>query len=181
MIGQKLGRSAQTLHSLFYDCEEIKDQKGRFIRFEWHKRTNVHFDKPLLIDEASMVQAWIVNDLLAAGARIIAVGDTGQLPPVNDNPAFTSPTFTLKTIHRQALESPVIRQAHRVRQGDLYDNDGDNFVVCSQVTDYDLLDANVILCHRNLTRRNINAHMRKLNYVERALAVRRRAARLPSK
>ena len=60
--------------------------------------------KVILLDECSMIDRKTANDLLQSGARIVAVGDPGQLPPVQGAPFFNDADITLRTIHRQALE-----------------------------------------------------------------------------
>ena len=76
----------------------------------------------LVIDEASMIGETIHADIvshLPRGAALLYVGDREQLPPVNEawGPDFTSPTAALTEVHRQALESPIVRIATDIRQG----------------------------------------------------------------
>ncbi|MGI9492220.1 MAG: ATP-dependent DNA helicase [Geminicoccaceae bacterium] len=73
----------------------------------------------ILVDEASMVGSTLGNDLMSFGKPVIAIGDPGQLPPVNDTPFFFShePDFLLTEIHRQARDNPIIRLAHDIREG----------------------------------------------------------------
>ena len=88
-------------------------------------------------------------------------GDPGQLPPINGDPFFTQSSFTLQEIHRQALESPIIRQAHAVRLTGKYAPDGDAFRVIERATIDDLLTAVVVLVHRRDTRSRMNALVRR--------------------
>jgi hypothetical protein len=72
------------------------------------------------------------------------------LPPINGDPFFTQASFALEEIHRQALESPIIRQAHAVRQTGRYMPDGDAFRVVGRSTTDDLLAAEIWcigVCH----------------------------------
>ena len=76
----------------------------------------------LVIDEASMIGETIHADILAhlpPRASLLYVGDREQLPPVGEGwgPDFALPTAALTEVHRQALESPIVRIATDIRQG----------------------------------------------------------------
>jgi exodeoxyribonuclease-5 len=66
-----------------------------------------------------MVGAELGNDLMLFGKPVIAIGDPGQLPPVQDKPFFPlhEPDFLLTEIHRQALDNPIIRLSQNIREG----------------------------------------------------------------
>ena len=78
----------------------------------------------LIVDEGSMVGTDIATTLMEqcsnVSARILVLGDKAQIPPVNDEWGFDlgHPTAELVEIHRQALESPIIRAATMVRTGE---------------------------------------------------------------
>jgi len=157
---------ATTIHAAFYTLKEkIKDKKGRdkLIFGEQHEEGALEGGL-LLLDECSMVNETMARDILRAGVRIIASGDPGQLPPVEGKQFFKEPNFTLKTIHRQALESPIIRQAHAVRVGGNYSADGENFRVArhGELSADDKLSADIVLVWTNATRKAVNRHMREL-------------------
>ena len=110
-----------------------------------------------------MLNHELARDVIRTGAKIVACGDPGQLPPVTGGRFFTHADITLETIHRQALESPIIRQAHRVRRGEHYLPDGDAFQVLKRgLTDEEVMLADVILCHTNATRYAANLHARNV-------------------
>ena len=109
-----------------------------------------------------MIDTKTASDLIQSGAKIVAVGDPGQLPPVHGATFFTQPDITLTQIHRQALESPIIRQAHAVRDNGQYQPDGADFQVIRKATDEQMMTADSILCWRNVTRHKVNARMRSL-------------------
>lgn len=164
VLRRKTNLDAQTIHSAFYRLREKKVVNGR-ADLKWDR---AHDDEALsgsivLVDECSMVSESMARDLLATGARIIACGDPGQLPPVNGAQFFARADATLRQIHRQAEESPIIRQAHRVRNGEPYSADGEAFEVIrgAEVTTERLLAADVILCWTNRTRQAANAEARK--------------------
>ena len=74
----------------------------------------------VFIDECSMVDAQMGQDLLSFGTPVCVLGDPAQLPPVGAAGYFTEnvkPDVMLDEIHRQALDSPVLRMATDVREG----------------------------------------------------------------
>ncbi len=87
----------------------------------------------LIIDEMSMVDTHLFCSLLKAvlpGTRLILVGDVDQLPSVGpgrvlrdlmDSGAFR--TVLLKTIFRQAMESDIVMNAHRILNGEMLELD----------------------------------------------------------
>jgi exodeoxyribonuclease-5 len=78
-------------------------------------------DTVLVIDEASMVSAEMLNDVVRFmdSAPVIMVGDPGQLPPVGEDnaPALSNATIHLHQIHRQKEGSAIIHAANLARSG----------------------------------------------------------------
>ena len=99
-----------TIHSAFYRLkkEQVTEKGKTELVFSAAHRNGELSNALLLLDECSMINEAMAKDLMATGAKIIACGDPGQLPPVEGKQFFTTPNITLKTIHRQALESPII-------------------------------------------------------------------------
>lgn len=163
VLRQKTGLPTSTLHSVVYDFhgtttdEETGEENPIFVS----KNAELP-DHVVLIDESSMIGQTLAEEVLATGARIIAAGDPGQLPPVRDAQFFTTPDATLTEIHRQALNSPIIRQAHAVRTSGIYQSDTDDFRVVSRGTPEEILNHDMILCWRNATRRRLNTRKRFL-------------------
>lgn len=93
----------------------------------------------IVIDEASMFPVRLFNEIVDAThdyVRFIFIGDLNQLPPVMDRSILPFammkyPTFELKTIHRQALDNPIIANSQRILQGKMPVPDGKNFFVAS--------------------------------------------------
>lgn len=85
----------------------------------------------VIVDEMSMVDVSLLYSLLqaiAAGKRLILVGDPDQLPPVGPGFPFgdmlrsgSLPTVRLTEIFRQAQKSLIVMNAHRVNQGEMPD------------------------------------------------------------
>ena len=163
VLREKFGLEATTIHSAFYRLEsESRRANGlRDLTFAPRRRAGSMTGRIVLIDEASMVTERLRADLLATGARLVAFGDPGQLPPVKAVPGFPQADLTLKQIHRQAAGSPIIRQAHRVRAGGDYQSDGPDFQVLSQNSHALLREADVMLCWTHRTRRRINQIARR--------------------
>lgn len=65
----------------------------------------------IVLDECSMVDQDILNDLLSFGLPILALGDPGQLPPITGEGALFKgmPDARLTEIRRQALDSPIVK------------------------------------------------------------------------
>lgn len=84
------------------------------------------------------------------------------IPLVRGQSFFYNPDHLLTEIHRQAMDSPIIRQAHRVRAGQQYHSDGPEFRVARDGTDDDPLNAEVVLCWTNKTRHTLNDKCRKI-------------------
>ncbi|MCL4384606.1 DEAD/DEAH box helicase [Patescibacteria group bacterium] len=113
VLRQKLGEQkillendrVSTIHSLIYS--PIVDEKKKEI-IGWKRQEEIEADL-IIVDEASMVDQAIWYDLMSYGKPIIAVGDHGQLPPINGNfSLMTKPDLVLTEIHRQAKENPII-------------------------------------------------------------------------
>nr|WP_237684057.1 AAA family ATPase [Pseudaminobacter soli] len=75
----------------------------------------------IVVDECSMVDANMADDLRGFGVPILAIGDPGQLPPVDPSgPGFCNRVAdaALTEIHRQAADNPIIWASMRIREGD---------------------------------------------------------------
>jgi len=82
----------------------------------------------VIVDEASMLDSILTAHLVRAvpvSSTLILVGDVFQLPSVGPGNVLSDlitseriPVFYLKEIFRQANESPIVVNAHRIRRGD---------------------------------------------------------------
>ena len=119
------GRDASTIHRLL----EAGIQPGSGELVFTKDESNPLKANAVIVDEFSMVDIQLLYALLQAipaGCRLILVGDPDQLPPVG--PGFplsdilrsnTLPTVRLTEIFRQAQESLIVMNAHRVNRGEL--------------------------------------------------------------
>lgn len=160
---------AGTIHSLIYS--PIVNKQGVIVG--WDKQDKIDYDL-IMIDEASMVDYDIWDDLQSYQIPIIAFGDHGQLPPIKGSfSLMSSPDLTLETIHRQAQNNPIIeisimarKQGHipvqkfspkvmKLSQQDFETQEKMNELI--QHYDEDAL----ILCGYNWTRVELNQSVRK--------------------
>ncbi len=164
-----------TIHGLIYKpitTYNSKLKKWVIIGWKIKKEEDVFFDV-IFIDEASMVSRDIWKDLLKFGKPIIAVGDHGQLPPVGDGifSLMHDPDFILTEIHRQALNSPIIKLSQFVRDYGYipFKVQSKDVLKTSWKTDHcqkiwDSITFNetvIVLCAFNASRANINDIIRK--------------------
>lgn len=73
----------------------------------------------LIVDEVSMVNKEMADDILSFGVPVLVLGDPAQLPPVDGAGFFTAqtPDYLLTEVHRQAANSFVIELATGIRSG----------------------------------------------------------------
>lgn len=125
----------------------------------------------IVVDECSMVDFDMAEDLRSFGVPILAIGDPGQLPPISlAGPGFfrRKADAALTEIHRQALDNPIIWASMRIREGEEVPmgthGDGQLRVIDRDDDDvtYDLdLDAQIIV-GRHEKRWQITRKLRKL-------------------
>jgi len=103
-----------TIHSLIY--KPVINEKGKIIG--WTRISNDDFEYDLIIiDEASMVSKEIWEDLLSFGVRILAVGDHGQLPPIEGSfNLMGNPVLRLEEIYRQEKNNPIVEISRIARE-----------------------------------------------------------------
>ncbi len=119
------GMEAQTIHRLLGISFVSEDNRRQ--SFEINEDDPIEADV-IIIDETSMVDIVLMQALLRAvesGSRIIFVGDMDQLPSVGAGNVLKDmirserlKVVRLQHVFRQAQESAIIRNAHRINQGD---------------------------------------------------------------
>ncbi|MDB5107420.1 MAG: Exodeoxyribonuclease alpha chain [Candidatus Binatus sp.] len=127
------GRDAKTIHRLL----EYSPESGGFVRGkEFPLRTNY-----LIIDEASMMDLELASSVFSAlmpNSSILLVGDKDQLPSVGAGSVLKDviasdfvPVVQLREVYRQARQSLIVANAHRLNRGEFpelaNDADGDFF------------------------------------------------------
>tara|TARA_R110000737_G_scaffold47134_7_gene67084 strand:+ start:4848 stop:6035 length:1188 start_codon:yes stop_codon:yes gene_type:complete len=115
----------------------------------------------LVIDEVSMVDAQMGEDLLSFDKPILCLGDPAQLPPVKGGGFFTNhPADVLLTeIHRQAAGSPILALATSVREGRGY---GSSDLIRPKGQSVEFMSSfDQILVGTNKTRKIVNDRVRE--------------------
>lgn len=167
-LKQKGCRGARTLHQFIYNVRgEDEDGDPIFI-----KKDSLD-EKPKLVtlDEASMVGQYDAERLINFGIPILALGDTGQIPPVKASAYFTEDMvdYQLTDIMRQGKESNIIRASFYIRQGKrLPVRDYDDVKVSDEKPSLIFLkkflgEESQILCSYNSTREKYNSLLRQLD------------------
>ncbi len=117
-LGESTGRDAKTLHRL------LEAEPGRGFRRGAERPLTCEL---LVVDEMSMVDVPLMQAVLAAlpdAAALLLVGDVDQLPSIGPGQVLADliasarlPVVRLEQIFRQAAESRIVRNAHRVNRG----------------------------------------------------------------
>ena len=119
----------------------------------------------LVVDECSMVDEEMAQDILSFRVPVLVLGDPAQLPPVRGTGYFTdaTPDVMLTEIHRQARDNPIIELATRVRSGQRLERGlyGDSAVI-TRATPELALASDQVLVGLNRTRTSTNRRMREL-------------------
>lgn len=157
-LSELTGHHAHTIHKLL----GLREDRAAY------NRDNPLRCDLLIADEASMmclVTSKRLLEAVPAGARVLFVGDVDQLPPVGPGNVLCDlldkvPTIRLTKIFRQAAESRIVTNAHRINKGQmpLIDRSRDDFVFLERedpediarcvktcaTMDYDPLDVQVL-------------------------------------
>lgn len=154
-MSELTGKQARTIHRLlemdYNECGELK-----FV----HNESNPLNCDLCVIDEMSMVDSALFCSLLKGlrpDCRLVLVGDNDQLPAVGAGSVLkdliasgVAPTVELTTIFRQAAESLIVTNAHRIVGGDLPELDTTNrdffFLPCEKEKGAELVAS--LVCRR---------------------------------
>lgn len=120
-LSEATGAEAMTIHRLL----EFDPRRGVFQR---QRRHPLEADT-IVVDEASMLDCQLTWHLLEAipdTAEVVLVGDVDQLPSVGPGSVLADfidsgrvPVVELTRVFRQAAQSSIVRNAHRIRRGEL--------------------------------------------------------------
>ena len=154
------GYEAQTIHRLLevnVNPEE-EDSVGGFLR----NRQNPLEADVIIIDEMSMVDLPLMHALLSAvvpGTRLILVGDVDQLPSVGPGSVLKDiiaserfPVVTLTRIFRQAGESDIVVNAHKINAGEpvVLDNKSRDFFFLKRQDADTIIGITIMLIQKKL-------------------------------
>ena len=143
LVMQRNGIPAQTLHSILYVpiepnkqriqelTEELAAETNKVrkkeirellkeedsLKFRLSEKSPLYSADLLVLDECSMVNDEMLADIQSFRVPVIALGDPGQLPPIDGQGALFKgqPDALLTEIHRQAEGDPIISMATRAR------------------------------------------------------------------
>lgn len=138
-LSESTGLEAKTVHRLL----AFDPQSAQFT-YNRENRLNCNV---LVIDESSMMDLNLMNKLLQAvpdNAAVLIVGDMDQLPSVGPGNVLadiiesgTMPVVRLTEIFRQAAQSKIITNAHRINHGQMPETPGPD----SALSDFYFIDA----------------------------------------
>lgn len=125
-MSETSGREAQTIHRLLEINGGIGDDKSSGLHFERNELQPLEADA-IIVDEFSMVDIYLLHALLRAivpGTRLIMAGDANQLPSVGPGNVLKDMiqsgfcnVVKLNHIFRQAAESQIVTNAHKINAG----------------------------------------------------------------
>ncbi len=167
-LQQTTGKAASTIHSCIYHL--VEDPKSPQPQFELNTKDSPFIGAKLVeLDECSMVNEEMGEDILSFKVPVLVLGDPGQLPPPKGTGFFTKrkPDVMLTEVHRQALDSPILRLATDIRNGkNIGRMNEPDCLVYPFSKDYDLeqemLLADQMLTGKNVIRESINHRTRRL-------------------
>lgn len=156
------GEEAKTLHRLLEIGKIEKDNEFTIMNYE----VALIDADVIIVDEASMVDIYLMNYLLNGiyqGTKLILVGDTDQLPSVGPGSVLKDiinseriKTIFLDEIFRQAAQSKIIVNSHRVNDGEYFldkeEQEGlkDDFFYIKEKSQDIMLDQIISLCKGRL-------------------------------
>ena len=160
-MSETSGMEAQTIHRMLeIDGGSLDDDRGG-MHFERNETKPLEADV-IIVDEFSMVDIYMLNALLKAivpGTRLIMVGDVNQLPSVGPGNVLKDMiksefcnVVKLNRIFRQAAESQIVTNAHKINDGEQIslDNKNMDFFHLERSAGKDVINVTVQLIMKNL-------------------------------
>lgn len=164
VLREKGCENSMTAHKLLYHSKENPDGT-----FEHKPRKYLKYNyKLIVVDEVSMIPVDMFELLLSHNVHIIALGDPGQLPPIDgESELLAHPHVFLDEVVRQAQDSEIIRLSMDIRNGvSLKPYKGNEVIIISknQLNDFYYSGADQIIAAKNITRNDINWRCRKIKF-----------------
>lgn len=126
-MSETTGYEAQTIHRLLELNGNVEDDQRQHVQFQRNEENPLEADV-IIVDEVSMLDIHLLHALLkaiAVGTRLILVGDVNQLPSVGPGNVLKDiiksrcfQVVELTKIFRQATESDIIMNAHKINAGE---------------------------------------------------------------
>ena len=157
-ITETSGHYASTIHRLL---EYYFSESENMMRFGKMKEDPLDYDA-VIVDEASMIDLILMNGLVSAirpGTRLVIVGDADQLPSVGAGNVLRDMISSeyiystkLTEIFRQAKESMIVVNAHRINHGEYPDCNakGKDFFLLRRSAEKEMLETIKTLCLKRL-------------------------------
>ncbi len=155
------GCPAQTIHRML-ELNGVPDENSvSVMRFEKNEQNPLEADA-IIIDECSMVDMFLLHALLKAvcvGTRLILVGDVNQLPSVGPGNVLKDiissnsfNTVKLSKIFRQATQSDIVINAHKINAGESVslDNNSKDFLFVRRAEANQVIGATLTLVREKL-------------------------------
>lgn len=165
------GRESKTIHRLL----ELGYNNDDSMAFFKDEESPLECDV-LIVDEASMIDVVLMNSLLkavGAGTRLIIVGDVDQLPSVGPGNVLRDiiqskcvKVVRLKDIFRQAQESMIIVNAHKINSGEmpLLNEKNKDFYFIKEEAQEKILDTLIQLINIRLPK--FNSEWNKMQHIQ---------------
>lgn len=164
VLREKGCENSMTAHKLLYHSREKPD--GTFEHTP--RRVLEEKYKLIVVDEVSMIPADMWDLLLTHNTHVIALGDPGQLPPIDgESELLAHPHVFLDEVVRQAQDSEIIRLSMDIREGiSLKPYKGNEVIIISknQLNDFYYSGADQIIAAKNITRNDINFKCRQIKF-----------------
>jgi exodeoxyribonuclease V alpha subunit len=154
-MSEIVGVEAKTIHRML-------DYKPRDNKFAYHDNRSLPTDL-LVIDEVSMIDTLLMNNLLKAvgnNTTLILIGDVDQLPSVGAGNVLSDmiksekiPVVRLTQIFRQAQKSQIIMNAHQINTGqfpDIKNRQNSDFFFLEEEDNENIPELILDLCKRRL-------------------------------
>lgn len=170
-MSEATGREARTIHRLL-EIGFSEDESMEFIKDE---ASPLECDV-VIVDEASMIDIILMNSLLKAvslNTRLIIVGDVDQLPSVGPGNVLRDiieskcvKVVRLKQIFRQAKESMIIVNAHKINNGEmpLLNEKNKDFYFIKGEEQNEILNTVIDLIDKRLPK--FNSHWNKMQHIQ---------------
>ena len=160
-MSETSGMEAQTIHRMLeIDGGSLDDDKSG-MHFQRNETKPLEADV-IIVDEFSMVDIYMLYALLKAivpGTRLIMVGDVNQLPSVGPGNVLKDMiksefcnVVKLSRIFRQAAESQIVTNAHKINAGEQIklDNKNMDFFHLERNNSRDVINVTIQLIMKNL-------------------------------
>lgn len=155
------GNDATTIHGALYQL--VGDDEDDQPTFALNMDSDLKRVDLTIVDEYSMLSEELINDIERLSNKVLYLGDPFQLPPVSGEHSL-EPDFFLEEVHRQALDSNILRYANDVREGkalEFCEHEDFMYAQKRDVDPHEYEDADQIIVGYNKTRISWNQRFRE--------------------